>query len=315
MRKRISLNGTWQLQPTGDESMPTAWSHSIPVPALVDVSNPGYDWRNIGFHWYRCTFNVEAGNTLAFLVIEQAMFGTEVWLNGKYLGGDIACYTSQEYDIRAAMNVGKTNELIIRVGQRANLPSHSAVGNDQERTTWIPGIWGDVYLELTGNPRIKLVQTIPDISAGSVRVKLWIENRSDGDAAVQGRIGARERRSGESAGESISFDAEVPAHAIRTVETELHLSSPKLWSLENPFLYDLESCILNHGLVTDLLHTTFGMREFKIVGPDFYFNNQRIVLRGGNIAFHRFLSDPDRKLLPWNADWIRNVLIDIPKAH
>jgi len=57
------------------------------------------------------------------------------------------------------------------------------------------------------------------------------------------------------------------------------------------------------------------MREFKIIGSDFYFNGKRMFLRGGNIAFHRFLSDQDRGLLPWNQEWVKKVLIDIPKAH
>src|SRR5712692_4224975 len=143
-RTRISLNGTWQLQATNDETLPTTWDHTVPVPALVDIATPLYDWKQFRFHWYRTTFDAENKFELAFILIEQAMFGTDVWLNGIHLGGDIACYTSQEYDIRKAMKVGETNELVVRVGQRENLPFNSAVGKDQERTEWIPGIWGDV---------------------------------------------------------------------------------------------------------------------------------------------------------------------------
>ncbi|MBI2428932.1 MAG: DUF559 domain-containing protein [Ignavibacteriales bacterium] len=65
----------------------------------------------------------------------------------------------------------------------------------------------------------------------------------------------------------------------------------------------------------DLCVVSFGMREFKIAGSDFYLNGKKILLRGGNIAFHRFLSDTQRQLLPWNEEWIKKALIDIPKEH
>jgi hypothetical protein len=65
----------------------------------------------------------------------------------------------------------------------------------------------------------------------------------------------------------------------------------------------------------DVLSTRFGMRAFAVRGSDFFLNGERIFLRGGNIAFHRFLSDSDRRRLPWDAEWVKHVLIDIPKTH
>ena len=59
------------------------------------------------------------------------MFGTAVWLNGSYVGEDIACYTLQEYDVTPFLREGE-NHLLVRVGNRSTLPAESAVGNDQE---------------------------------------------------------------------------------------------------------------------------------------------------------------------------------------
>ena len=175
---RSSLNGTWQLQATNDETLPAAWQHSVPVPALVDCAAPKHNWQKFKFHWYKTTFNAENNHELAFIVIEQAMFGTEVWLNRTRLGGDIACYTSQEYDARRALKTGE-NELLVRVGTKEDLPPHSAVGKDQERAEWIPGIWGDVHLLQCGNPRVKLVQVIAHIHTAAAEVRVTLENLSD----------------------------------------------------------------------------------------------------------------------------------------
>src|SRR3970040_2458945 len=102
-RTTLSLNGGWQIAPGRKEAPPGHWGHEVVVPGLVDLAVPRYDWSVSEYHWYRTTFTIPAANrsALAFLRIDQAMFGTSVWLNGAYVGCDIACYTSQEYDITA----------------------------------------------------------------------------------------------------------------------------------------------------------------------------------------------------------------------
>jgi len=330
-RKQLSLNGHWQIAPGQKDTAPLQWSHEIPVPGLADLADPAYEWRTHEYHWYRKGFSVSADDRSpsAFLKIGQAMFGTAVWLNGQHLGGDIACYTSQEYDISSHICRGEENELLVRVGAKTTLPPESAVGKDQERTEFIPGIWGDVELFLTGNPRIKLVQVIPHIDSSVAEARLWIENRSDNDVLADLVCRVIDKKSRKPVSAETKHVVDLPAHAERTVTLEMRIENPTPWSLDNPFLYALESRILNldkssHRLESrapnsefplDSCLTTFGMREFKIVGSDFFLNGKRIFLRGGNIAFHRFLSDADRRTLPWDIDWVKRLLIDIPKSH
>jgi hypothetical protein len=252
---------------------------------------------------------------LSFIVIEQAMFGTDVWLNDQYLGGEIACYTSQEYDIRSAVRVGTNNDLIVRVGQRENLPPHNAAGNDQERTEWIPGIWGDVYVLQCGNPRVKLVQIIPQIENAAAEVRVSVKNYSSDEYSISVSSALAERHSGKNVGAFEQTKVMVPPGRTESLRFVHSIPDMQLWSPENPFLYESEAVVERDGNVVDAVRTRFGMREFKVVGSDFYLNGKRIFLRGGNIAFHRFLSDADRGTLPWQLDWIKKLLIDIPKTH
>ena len=208
LRTKILLNGTWQLQPSNDETIPTRWNHSVTVPALVDIAEPRCDWKSFKYHYCRRTFKVSTEAELAYVVIEQAMFGTDVWLNGKRLGCDIACYTSQEYDCRSALKSG-TNELIVRVGQRENLPAHSAVGKDQERTEWIPGIWGDVYLLCCGNPRVELVQVIPHIATSTAEVRVTVENLSEKEIAFSCNAFVCEKKSGKKGSEHLEAQSTI----------------------------------------------------------------------------------------------------------
>lgn len=319
-RKKIILNGTWQFQPSNDEAMPATWAGSIPVPGLVDCARPRADGKAFRYFWYRTTFEVSGRSELAFVVIEQAMFGAEVWLNGIHLGGDIACYTSQEYDARRAMRVGR-NELVVRVGRRQDLPKHSAAGNDQERSEWIPGIWGDVYLLQCGNPRVRLVQIIPHIARSTAEARVTVENHSSEPGVALLTTTVRERISSTNASMPQRQRVALAPGDSAVVVVHHRIENMRLWSPDAPFLYELDVRLAPERdtaaphEVGDAYVATFGMREFTIRDGDFFLNGRKILLRGGNIAFHRFLSDPERGTLPWQRDWIKSVLIDIPKAH
>ena len=315
MRAMASLNGTWQLQGTNDETLPADWDYTVPVPALVDAVVPPYDWKKFRFHWYRTRFRLRDASELVFLVIEQAMFGTEVWLNGKHLGGDIGCYTSQEYDASSAVNFGGESVLVVRVGTKDSLPPESAVGNDLERTEFIPGIWGDVNLVQSGNPRVKLTQVIPHIERGEAEARVSVENRGQSDLSSVAVARVFERVSRKPVSEPLSLQSNIPARKEVVLHFPMPMPAARLWSIGDPFLYELDVSVTLAGSTKDVHRTTFGMREFVVRGSDFVFNGKRIFLKGGNIAFHRFLSDKDRGTLPWDIHWIKKVLIDIPKAH
>ena len=316
-RNYLPLNGRWQLAPGLRDSPPSQWRHVLSVPGLVDLAGPEYDWRSHEYHWYRTEFTLpsEDRTPLVILRIEQAMFGTAVWLNGVNVGCDIACYTSQEYDITPYIKYGAANELLVRVGAKSTLPPESAVGKDQERSEFIPGIWGDVYVVRCGNPRIKLVQVIPHIEADMAEARITVENHSDAEVAMTLNAVVLERATQHVVSSKETVWHKLTPHTEAVLTVSLPIENMQLWSAENPFLYELETMIIADEKHTDSVRTTFGMREFKIVGSDFYFNGKRIFLRGGNIAFHRFLSDADRGTLPWNPDWVKRLLIDIPKAH
>jgi len=311
-----SLNGQWEIAGgSADDHQPF---HSyISVPSVVDTALPPYDWQSFDYHWYRKSFSLgnvpESVNV--FLKIEQSMFGTEVWLNGVHLGGSISCYTSHEYHLNEFLKRDGTNELVVRVGARSTLPPESAVGRDQEKEIYTPGIWGDVSLTSVGEARVKLVQVIPHIDTFTAEVRVWIQHLGQLQKSLRISAGVFEKNSDEAVTPIQDIHITCDAHATAQVTFQIPIDDAQLWSPEHPFLYEVELSIFDNKTELDAMRTTFGMREFKIVGPDFFLNGHRILLRGSNIAFHRFLSDGQRKLLPWNRSWITKALIDIPKAH
>ncbi len=316
-RLQIRLNGQWDAQPAPDSLIPQEWHHTVQVPGLVDGAEPAYEVQAYDFHWYRTSFDLppESIRPTARLVLEQAMFGTEVWLNGRRLGGDIACYTSQVYDIPDRVLRDRENVLVVCVGSRRTLSSEGAVGKDQERETFIPGIWGDVSVILAGTVHITHVQVVPHIEGASAEVRVTVRNllAAERDVCISTRIS--EKRSGMHASGEIEMQATVSPGGETVITFHHGIRDMKLWSPESPFLYEVITGVRVEAEPEDLVRTTFGMRSFTIQNGHFLLNGQRIFLRGGNIAFHRFLSDAERGTLPWDPAWIKRVLIDIPKSH
>jgi hypothetical protein len=310
------LNGIWELEPGEEDATPRTFTSAVPVPGLVDLADPSYDWRLKDYHWYKTRFELRNTNDLSLLHVrlDQAQFGTAVWLNGTRLGSSISCYTSQEYRIDSLVS-GGVNELLVRVGARHTLPPESAVGKDQEQVEYIPGIWGDVSLISCGNPRVQHVQIIPHIDEGVAEVRATIENTSATAKSVTVSALAFERDFGSQASEAMHTTLVAPPHWRIQTTMFVRLHKLHLWSPESPFLYTLETAVTCDGIRTDAVRNDFGMREFTIRGKGFYLNGEKIVLKGGNIAFHRFLSDPERQRLPWDRTWIKRVLIDLPKEH
>lgn len=318
-RRIINLNGMWQLQPGYREKKPVSFEHTVSVPGLVDLAKPLYKWNEFNYHWYRKYHYIpeEYQKQKIVLKIGQACFGSGVWINGYHAGSDIACYTSQEYSIEKHLRFGEENEIVVCVGAKRTLPEISAVGNDYEKQEFIPGVWGDVDLICHGNPCIKNIQVIPRISgeSGIAEIRIEVENSSARDISYEMNLSIFEKRNQMRVTDEERMQATLPSHSIKVESVKMLVRDVKLWSPESPFLYEVKAAVSQNGMPTDNDKAIFGMREFHVKGGDFYLNGKKIYLRGANIAFHRFLSDPERGKLPWDTNWIKRLLIDIPKKH
>ncbi|GAB4363057.1 MAG: hypothetical protein Kow0042_00610 [Calditrichia bacterium] len=300
----------------GDQK-PVNFSFRIPVPGLVDLAQPRLKWQNYRYFWYKREIDLAGidNDARVFLQIEQVMFGTEVWVNGRRVGGDIPCYTRQEFDITPVISRKGNNELLVRVGQKDTLPAESAVGNDFEKISWIPGIWGDVWLQIYGAGRISWCRIIPDIEAEVARITLELENLNCQEQDFTVNLQVKEIKSGRVVGRVEPQDRRLPPNQVVELQREIPLADCQLWEPENPFLYQLQVEMVANDQLSHRDTIAFGMRRFEIREGHFYLNGNRRVLFGSNIPFHRLLSDENRKDLPWNQGWIKKVLVDIPKAH
>jgi len=309
-RRVIALDGTWQLARGSMDQVPQAFPARAPVPGLADVAQPpldavglepnGADRKAI---WYRRTFSLDDPiPAVARLKIHKAAFGTKVFLNGKLVGEHLPCFTPAEFDVRRELaGPGQPNELIVRVGaHRSVLPKGMPDGHDFEKLRYLPGIYDTVELITSGVPRVVNVQAVPDVEAGAVRVIAEIEGPAGPGRNLSFRV--CEATSGEEAG---SADHPWPVEGGGyCFVIRIPLRKCRLWSPEDPFLYELE--VSTGG---DTLRTRFGMRSFRLDPKTgrAMLNGKPYFLRGTNVCVYRFFEDPLRGDRPWREEWVRRL--------
>jgi len=326
-RNTISLDGNWQIAEGSMDTIPKNFDHTVPVPGLVSLSIPAFE--NVGpkvadrssvsqsdplrqAFWYSRTFTVNGAiPEVATLKISKAMFGTKVFLNGIDLGGHFPCFTPGYFNAKNAIKVGE-NTIVIRVGaSRDAVPLSIPNGFDFEKEHYIPGIYDEVKLILSGSPHIIRVQTIPDIADKQVRLQIELQNLGvikTSEITFQ----IKENNSGKIAGE-LKQEIKLSGSGKDTlIYVTIPVKDCHLWSPEDPFLYKLEV-----NTEADTYDTRFGMREFHFdpVTKKAVLNGKPYFMRGSNITLYRFFEDSTCKNLPWDSAWVRNLHKSFKKFH
>jgi len=256
--------------------------------------------------WYRRKFTVEGQiPAIAILKIHKAKYGTKVFLNGKLVGEHLPCFTPALLDVKKFLKgSGEQNELIVRVGaDRECLPEGMPGGWDFEKYLYIPGIYDSVELILTGAPYISNIQVVPQLEDNSVRINSLIQNPTR-KGKVEIDIRVRELKSQRTHCFTESTLTRVKDALEFPFDLELPMGDYRLWSPQEPFLYEVE---LNIG--TDALRARFGMRLFSFDAETgrAVLNGKPYFMRGTNVCVYRFFEDAERGDKPWREEWVRRL--------
>jgi hypothetical protein len=256
----VNLNGKWQFRfDPKDEGLAGAWQQGVvEFPLAITVPFPWGsalsgvpDEAQIG--WYARTIEVPAGweGQRVFLVVGAADWHTTAWLDGRKLGEHQGGYTPFEFELTPHVRPGTPQRLTIRVDDvdRAfKLEGKQGYGNAR-------GIWQTPYLEARGTAALLDLHFSPDIDAGKVTVAARLLDAAPRDLTLRlafqtGGVAAAERQipRGET---GITFVVPIP--------------DPHLWSLADPFLYEVEAHLAGPGTGPDVVKTYFGMRKISVV--------------------------------------------------
>ncbi|MDR0835472.1 MAG: glycoside hydrolase family 2 [Tannerella sp.] len=345
-RTTISLNGQWDFEQTKTAFPPAKFTRKIPVPGLIHLATPRIEEYDTFFQrpaavkasaqhnfldrdytpkysWYKRKVKIDKnleGKQLS-LTLKKSQFVTMVYVNGMFVGRSIECFTPMDFIITDAVHFGEDNEILIQVGDRAWLPSEAAGGTDKEKVHYLPGIWDDVFISATGKIKVDKILFLPSLAKKTVTVKTRLLSLyppqmlygSTTQDAFKMEFTVREKISGKTVANK-TIEGIAPRDKYSFFETKIPLEAPIPWTPDTPFLYTGEVKVYNDNELTDTYSVNFGMRDFTAKGKLFYLNGEKFYLRGTNITLHRFFEDPDCRDLAWNREWVKKLMIDLPKS-
>lgn len=259
-----NLNGMWDYAIRSvEEDIPSEFDGEILVPFPVESSLSQVK-KMVGednFLWYKTTFDVEdIGKDEKLNVNFGAVdWEAKVYLNGKLVGGHKGGYTPFSLDLTPYLKEGE-QELVVRVWDPTDKGSQARGKQVQNpRGIWytpVTGIWQTVWLETVRKDHFKGLRITPDIDQEIMRLNL--ETSALSEKLI---LNTTILDNGKVIAESSSELSPI------TQRTGLTLGVPnmKLWSPEDPFLYDLNLTLETpEGKVVDEVKSYFGMRKISL---------------------------------------------------
>ncbi|WP_346172855.1 PA14 domain-containing protein [Streptomyces cuspidosporus] len=265
-----NLNGRWQFAAAKAGERPPVGkdlAERILVPYPVESQLSGIE-RHEDRMWYRRTFTVPADWRIGSGKRLRLNFGavdwrTEVFVNGTKVAEHRGGYDKFSADITDALKPGRAQELIVGVHD----PTDAASGEnpplgkqrlDPSGIWYTPssGIWQTVWLEPVAADHVDSLRLTPDVGAGT----LTVEPRGvrDGLAVTATAYEGRRRV------------ATVTGRSGTPLTLKIH--NPRLWSPDDPFLYDLKVRV-----GSDRVGSYFGMRSIAVENVN---GTPRTVLNG-----------------------------------
>jgi beta-galactosidase len=248
-----NLNGLWDysITPRGSDR-PKTWDGDILVPFAPEaaLSGVGKLLQPDQALWYRRTLSLKknAGKR-TLLHFEAVDYDTTVWVNGTEIGKHTGAHTPFSLDITGALKDGD-NELIVRVHDATS--GYQLVGKQKLDPggiwyTRVSGIWQSVWMEEVNGRCIDDLDFACDIASGTLRVSAKLSgNEVDGEKL---RVTASYRGTPVGSAEGNGL-------------VSLKIAEPRLWSPDQPNLYDLQVELLDgEGAVIDSAKSYAALRE------------------------------------------------------
>ncbi len=253
-----NLNGLWNYSITPRFSPPPSrYDGKILVPFPVESSLSGVK-KTVGEDnvvWYERSFSVPSGwgDRDILLHFGAVDWKADVWINDIKVGSHTGGYTPFHFNISPYLDRSGDQKLVVRVwdpADRSYQPRGKQVSDP--RGIWytaVTGIWQTVWIEPVAESHIIRLKTTPDIDKQLISIEVFTNRNLPGEyAEVRVMDGDRVIATGK---------------AVTTEALEIHIDSPRLWSPESPFLYNMEVTLYSNGKAVDRAASYFAMRRIS----------------------------------------------------
>ncbi len=265
-RKRVQLNGEWELRLDGQP---------------YDVVEVPSSLHPTGFYTLGRSFALPrlGRGERVFVHFDAITYCGRLSVNGKPMG-KMGPYVPYEFEFTSSAKEGD-NQVEVEIADVTAWPD--GTGKDEIAIGVNPGweayggIIRDVWAEIRPVSFIENVRLAyklsPDYGKVTLQPRVMVSSTEAGSGTVEVVLKHRGVEVGRS-----SKPARLKAGA-NDIELEFELKDPCLWSPEEPNLYEL-SAHLKSGTVEDSWTCNTGFRDLRVEGREFRLNGKRLVLCG-----------------------------------
>jgi beta-galactosidase/beta-glucuronidase len=318
----LNLNGEWEFEyddaQIGDKEkwyLQHDFQQRIQVPFCYQSALSGIGETD--FHdivWYRKQLKLPADFVGKRIILHFGAvdYLSWIWVNGQLVKYHEGGHTSFEADITDAVQEGE-NSIVVKVqdfSKDVTLPRGKQYWREKSefifytRTT---GIWQTVWMEAVPDIYLDKVMFTPDIDLHEINICSFV-NGNIKESDVRLKVGIWFK--GELVTEDLyQIKAYEQSRTIKLHDLHDYFIDRRLWSPENPNLYDVEFSLIVDSQETDQVKSYFGMRKISVEDGKLCLNNHpyymKLVLDQGYF--------PDGLLTPPSDDAIRQD-VELTKA-
>lgn len=275
---RIYLNNDWWFTETFTEEFLAEGEHA----AGVQKVRLPHTCKELPYHYfdeqeyqmvcgYQKVIEVpkEWESKAVLLTVDGAAHYAQVYINGVKCSEHYSGYTAFTTDISGQLRFGESNVITIQLDTREslNIPPFGFV---VDYMTY-GGIYRDVYLDIKETAYVADVFVKPDIS-GTVISEVTLNCIPEGNAVVRQFACRNQER--------------VCLAECRADNNHLTLKGTvenvKLWDVEQPELYTIETELVLGDNILDVHKTTVGFRSAEFRKDGFYLNGRKVKIHGLN---------------------------------
>lgn len=255
-----NLNGLWNyaINFRMQDEIPSQYDGKILVPFAIESALSGVG-RSVGTEkklWYQRTFEVPAAwkGKNVLLHFGAVDWETTVFVNGHKVGDHRGGFDSFTFDITDYLNQSGEQKLTVSVWDPTDdgtQPRGKQV-NDPNGIwyTSVTGIWQTVWLEPVNKTHIISTKYFPDIDQQYCDFEI---KTNPTDANLKVKVSALRN------GKVVATGEQKAGENVR-----LKFSNPRLWSPDDPFLYDLKIQLMQGKKVVDEIKSYMGMRKIAV---------------------------------------------------
>ena len=265
--------------------VPHDWVATLPYAPEASHSHGykavGWKYPETSVGWYRKLVKIgeeDLGKQIE-LRFDGIFRNAQIWFNGFYMGTEPSGYATQIYDITPYIKYGEDNLICVRAD--ASLEEG-----------WFyegAGIYRDVWLEKKAPVSVAPFGTFvyaklqQPYTGAELVVETEVKNNSLKDSqcdVTQRLLDAEGKEVAKSAPQTLCLKAKETVGC----KQQLTVSQPHLWSTTDPYLYQVETTVMQDGQVTDVYLTTTGIRDIAFDAEQgFILNGQQLKLKGVNL--------------------------------